>query len=192
MTKQDESQPFAPFSRLLCCNSTGSALPRNKALNQFYPSLSKLCHIHLQTAPGCSLRQETSFSLMPHSVVICNIYLYSSSTTTQHVKELRMHRHCLESTDLPLMTSHVAFCAYLNWQARLFCMQGGNIKDWVNPLWFPAAVTHTVWLRATKCSWIKLQSFTPLCNLRLKYSQDCIVRKGCGCFFGNHLRGWKW
>lgn len=63
---------------------------------------------------------------------------------------------------LSLMTSPVAFGFNLNWQAQLFCMQGGDTKGWVNPLWFPAAVTHTVWLKATKCSWVKPHSVTPL------------------------------
>lgn len=54
----------------------------------------------------------------------------------------------LKSTALSVVTSLVAFCGCnLNWQAQMFCMQSGNIKDWLNPLWFPAAVTHIVWLK---------------------------------------------
>lgn len=193
MTKQDESLPFPPFSRLLFCNSTGSALPRNKDLNQLYPSLSKLFCINIANCNRILARIKTGDLIYPDATfcIICSVLFRSITTitTTPHVKELRMHRHCSKSTDLPLMTSHVAFCAYLNWQAQLFCMQGGNIKDWVNPLWFPAAVTHSL----TKSHKMFLNQITQLhtaMQFKTKIQSDCIIWKDCDrfFFFFNHMR----
>lgn len=91
--------------------------------------------------------------LFIHSQYWLQHFYYSACKEALHACFLILKIHWSRSLSLDLPCT--LFGYNLNWQAQLFCMQGGNIKDWVNPLWFPAAVTHTVSVKATKCSRIK-------------------------------------
>lgn len=119
-----------------------------------------------------------------HTLLLHNII-------TMHVKRLHVHPPlCIKSTDLSLMTSLVAFCGCnLNWQAQLFCMHAANIKDWVNPLWFPAAVTHSLTKshKMFQNQTARHHSFDTACYLRLKNYYP-IIWNYLNFFCVNHLR----